>query len=278
MNPENTQFTVLALDAAWTNKQPTGLAVLVGNNENWRCAALAPSYESFLTLAAHQAIDWNGSFRGSEPNIAALLAAATKLADSQSVDLVTIDMPVATCLIEGRREADNAVSKRFGGMNCSTHTPNSVRPGTLGGKLTREFQRHSFRVATTEVLAGTRRCLVEVYPHPALLRLLNVDNRVTYKVAKSRSYWPEQTGAARITLLLERFECILSALNRAIQNIPLQLPKPEDVRCLVHLKKYENALDALISGWVAMQYLSGNAEPFGDSTAAIWVPKAGQND
>jgi predicted RNase H-like nuclease len=42
---------------------------------------------------------------------------------------------------------------------------------------------------------------------------------------------------------------------------------------LSRFKTYEDALDALVSAWVGMKYLEGNATPYGDSTAAIWIPE-----
>ncbi len=266
-------ITVLALDAAWTNKQPTGVALLVGEGHDWQCAALAPSYKSFLDLADGSMVDWNGKFYGSEPDIPALLYAAAKLANTSSVDLVAIDMPVATCPITGRRTSDDAVSKRFGARKCGTHSPSTIRPGSLGESITGDFHKHGFQVATTDVMPGTLGCLVEVYPHPALLRLLKADIRVPYKVSKAGQYWKGTVTHERTRLLLEGFDCILNSLRQHIKNIPLYLPCHSEVLCLAHLKKYEDALDALISGWVAMKYLTGQAESFGDNTAAIWIPK-----
>lgn len=42
---------VLGIDAAWTEKEPAGVALLEGRSEVWRCVAVAPSYDSFLALA-----------------------------------------------------------------------------------------------------------------------------------------------------------------------------------------------------------------------------------
>jgi len=38
------------------------------------------------------------------------------------------------------------------------------------------------------------------------------------------------------------------------------------------MKTYEDRLDAVISAWTGMKFFMGEAEPFGDSDAAIWVP------
>jgi predicted RNase H-like nuclease len=38
------------------------------------------------------------------------------------------------------------------------------------------------------------------------------------------------------------------------------------------LKRYEDAIDALICCWVGTLYAEGNARPMGDDTTAIWCP------
>jgi predicted RNase H-like nuclease len=38
------------------------------------------------------------------------------------------------------------------------------------------------------------------------------------------------------------------------------------------LKRYEDALDALVCGWVGIEYLGGRCTAFGDTAAAIWTP------
>jgi predicted RNase H-like nuclease len=38
------------------------------------------------------------------------------------------------------------------------------------------------------------------------------------------------------------------------------------------LKRYEDSLDILVCAWVGAKYLKGEALPYGDDTAAIWVP------
>lgn len=114
--------------------------------------------------------------------------------------------------------------------------------------------------------------LVEVYPHPALLSLLKCDYRVPYKVAKSLSYWPETTITQRIETLLKKFRVILRALVNAISPVGFYLPSTENVPTLSALKRYEDAIDALVCAWMGIRYLEGSVCPFGDETAAIWCP------
>jgi len=129
-------------------------------------------------------------------------------------------------------------------------------------------------LAHAETPPGVHSALVEVYPHPALLTLLNADYRIPYKVTKSGKLWAGVSPEQRVNNLLDAFERILGGLAQRVGNIPLALPKPQAVPTLSHLKRYEDALDALVCGWVGVEYLQGRARPYGDETAAIWVPTA----
>ena len=88
----NLHQTILAIDAAWTASQPSGVALVQQLGNRWHCIALTPSYRSFIETATGIATDWTVSrFPGSEPDIPRLLEAAERLA-GRSVDLVTLDM------------------------------------------------------------------------------------------------------------------------------------------------------------------------------------------
>ena len=76
------------------------------------------------------------------------MGAAKTLLGGDSVDLVTVDMPVALTTIHKRREADSAVSQKFGSKGCSTHSPSEVRPGEIGRQLTERFKELGYPVAT----------------------------------------------------------------------------------------------------------------------------------
>lgn len=121
---------------------------------------------------------------------------------------------------------------------------------------------------------GRTPALLEVYPHPALLRLLDAHYRLPYKVANRRKYWPDATPADRLARVLQRLDAILAALRRAIDDVPLDVPSLADIASAASLKAIEDALDALICGWVGIRYLAGRCRAYGDDTAAIWIPTA----
>ena len=264
---------VLGIDAAWSVKQPSGVAMVGRRSSRWECLAVAPSYLTFHQAARGCEINWQQSKLDVDPPDAnRLIAAASLMADGDAI-VVAVDMPISTVEIADRRAADRKISQQFGAQGCSTHSPNAKHPGKLGANLSKDFHEAGFALATEAVLAGTYpRHLIEVYPHLALLKLVNRDFRVPYKVSKSSKYWKGKPIRERIELLIKEFHCILNGLSKHIDGIQLTIPNPENVNSLSSLKRYEDALDALVCCWVGCQYLEGKARSFGDDAAAIWCP------
>ena len=265
---------ILALDAAWTETEPSGVALLAGRNRKWKCLCVAPSYEAFYACACGGRVDWGQpKFGGCSPDVGELLKAARAIAGAD-VNLVAIDMPLATVPFSRRRAADDAISRAFGGRGCSAHSPNAIRPGPLGARLMAELRKAGYPLATVE---GTMRATgntIEVYPHPALLALLGVSCRFPYKAQKSSRYWPDVSLRGRIKELLRQFGAIRSALENHLGKTGVPLPPAHEVSTLSTLKRYEDGLDALVSAWVGTQFLAGDATAYGDSTAAVWIPRS----
>lgn len=268
--------TILGIDAAWTATEPSGVALVRNSGSTWECLAVAPSYQSFLESAAGTPIDWSARPIAGLPDPPALLKAARRVA-GVDVDVVTIDMPVSTVPFAGRRTADDEVSRKFGNRGCSTHTSNPERPGPLGAQLSAAFRDLGYSIATRATPVGTPKCLVEIYPHPALLALLGRPRRVPYKVSKSGKYWPGAVVHDRIKNLLSEYEAMAGALREEFGDLPVVLPPAKSVPTLSHLKRHEDTLDALIACWVGKLYYTGDATALGDAHAAIWVPSASLN-
>lgn len=263
---------VLGIDAAWTPHEPSGVALVAKRTGRWRLLCVAPSYASFLDHAEGVPVDWTaGRFQGDNPDIGKLLPAAAKIA-GKDVDVVSVDMPVSTVPFSGRRVADNAISRAFGGRGCSAHSPNAERPGRLGHNLMSQLDAAGYPLSTAVDYPGTEHRTVEVYPHPALLALLGRDYRVPYKVSKSRTYWHSEDLPTRIVHLINVFREIEAALNSMFGDTGLRIPSSAAVDQLSKLKRHEDAIDGLLCAWIATKYIEGAATPYGDNTAAIWVP------
>jgi predicted RNase H-like nuclease len=266
--------SILALDPAWTPTEPSGVALVRQVKDRWRCVALAPSYEQFVALAKGNPVDWVTTPTAGRPDVDALMGAARTLLDGENVDLVTIDMPVALTAFSKRREADSAVSQKFGSKGCSTHSPSEVRPGELGRELSDRFKELGYPVATVETPVGSTFVLAEIYPHPALLHLLDKDFRFKYKIGRASEYWPDKSPADRRRRIVKNWRKILDQLSLTINKIDLPLPAKTDLENYpsTSLKRFEDALDALVGAWVGIKYLEGDCSAYGDESAAIWIP------
>jgi len=49
---------ILGIDAAWTEGEPTGVALIQGEGSSWSTAAVAPSYEAFVALSQGVPVNW----------------------------------------------------------------------------------------------------------------------------------------------------------------------------------------------------------------------------
>ena len=255
---------VLGIDAAWTAARPSGVALAVETATGWRLVAAEASYDGFIECAAGRPPTTRPT--GATPDVPALLAAATRLA-GQAPALVAVDMPLAHTPITCRRTADDAVSRAYGGRSCGTHSPSAARPGALADTLRHDFAAAGYPLLTEAI---TPLGLVEVYPHPALVEWMQAPARLPYKVAKTRTYWPDLDRAARSARLIETWADIDAALDRRVAGVTDRLRAASALPA----KAREDLLDAIICCAVAIDALDGRAIPFGDADAAIWIPAA----
>jgi len=267
---------VLGIDAAWTLTQPSGVALAVETAQGWRLNALAPSYQRFHAYANRQICAENrlasGTHPGgSQPDASALLTSCLKSC-GRTPDLIAIDMPLSEQPIEGRRWADNAVSKAYGSRQCGTHTPNERRPGLISRDLRKSFEIAGYPLQTIAISPPS---LIEVYPHPALVELTKAERRLPYKAMRVRTYWPALTPKERREKLYAQWHSIITLLDREVGGVTHALQELPATASRIQMKSYEDMLDAVVCAWVAICALNGQATPFGDQQSAIWIPTAG---
>jgi predicted RNase H-like nuclease len=248
---------VLGIDAAWTEKGTSGVALMSVESDDKQIIAANSSYSDFAP-------------NGAENTAQRLLRAAATIGGA-AVDVVAIDMPIARYGITGRREADNTIARTFARYGASTHSPSEARPGYFGRNLYLDFVREGYEIATDRQAQGSR-AIIEVFPLAALVRLMHAATRPTYKVVKAKKYWPELTVTQSIEALLDQWRSIAIGLAAEISYTGIDIPDACSVKSRASLKPYEDKLDAIVCAWVGACYLEGRAEPFGDANAAIWVP------
>ncbi|MBK5571390.1 DUF429 domain-containing protein [Ensifer sp. SSB1] len=257
---------VLGIDAAWTEREPSGVALITDDGTGWRLLEVAASYSEFLCDRTE--LSRILRHRGSMPDAGALISAGAAKAGA-GIDLVAVDMPLATVPITGRRLSDNLISSEYGARHASTHTPSSARPGKISDELREGFGRMGFPLATT---ALGNRSLIEVYPHPALIELAVAERRLPYKISKIRKYWPDEKPDMRRQYLFEVWKGIVTLLDSRIRGVEALLPPPSIAAVGHEMKAYEDKLDAVVCAWVGACALDNRALAYGDQSSAIWVP------
>ena len=264
--------SVLGIDAAWTETQPSGVALAEETERGWRLKAVASSYARFEALAG--LAPEPPAQRGMKPDVDALLATCRHLTGREP-DLIAVDMPLSRLPITGRRNSDNLVSSFYGAKKCGTHSPSEQRPGPVSDGLRSALEERGYVLWTRPAGPSLDRpepALIEVYPHPALIELTNADERLRYKIGKISRYWPGLAPPLRREELFAVWARIVAALERHVEGVEAGLPELDRNASGLALKAYEDALDAVVCAWVAICVLQGRAQAFGDEVSAVWVP------
>ena len=253
---------VLGIDAAWTAKNASGYALIGKSGGAWRLRAAAPDLCAFARKCR---------LDGAGPGMDGAIACAKNLL-GRLPDLIAVDMPLSKQQITGRRASDIGVSRRFGAAKCATHSPSAERPGKVSGAFRAACEKAGYAlVVSTGALPALS--LAEVYPHPAVLRLMRADERVPYKTGKTKIYWPLASCDERLARVTRSLGAIVDALESHIAGVArAAAPLFAAAENFAGLKPAEDMIDAIVCAWIGTTILAGEAEPIGDADSAIWIP------
>lgn len=267
---------ILGIDAAWTAHHPAGVALVkIPVRGQPQLVRAARSYHEFCQNAADAKIDWTAKVHGSAPNIAELLAACKKFTGAIP-NVIALDIPIGPQPIAGRRTADRMVTKTYIARRAGTHSPTAQRPGPISRMLFEQLAHHGFEWLNADAAQRQNKnahAFIEVYPHPAIIELLGLDQRLKYKVSKLQKYWPELDRAQRRTAVVKNLNRLRRALNRQIAGVTAILPAAPSLESISQLKGYEDALDAVVCAWIGCEFWAGRCVAYGDAKSAIWLPK-----
>lgn len=267
---------VLGVDAAWTYKNPSGIALVKwSKSDKCQLVALARSYDEFLVVDGATRINWFKKVSGSRPDMGKLLNHACSIGGGK-MSVVALDIPLSPSPITGRRVADNEVSRVYGGLGAGTHSPTAETPGELSSYLFRSLVNLGFTWAGEDGVKHLSNggIFLETYPHPAIIEMLNLNYRLPYKISRVKRYWPELPSSERRALLINNVDTLQNGLASNIKSLSGILSDVESLNQYPRwvLTDYENVLDALVCAWVGCLYLAGNATVYGDPVSAIWLP------
>lgn len=222
----------VGVDIAWTNNNPTGIAVLEADQNS-------ASLISLDTVETdEEIIEYIERFVGEEDAV------------------VTIDAPLKVPNETGRRPAEEVVGKLFSKYDAGAHPANRnrlsqwtdrVRGEDIVEKLEAEGFVHDPYLEKNE----SCRKVIEVYPHPSMVALFDLEKILKYKNKSGRDY----------EFLYEEFEKYQDHL-KSLANKKPALETPEIIEKEVEgiigqsLKAYEDKLDAIFCAYIGYYYWS----------------------
>ncbi|QQG39501.1 MAG: DUF429 domain-containing protein [Candidatus Aenigmatarchaeota archaeon] len=219
----------VGIDLAWSPKNGSGLAVMRSDG-TLQASAVLYSNEEVVEYVHAQVQQKNA--------------------------LVAIDAPLVVPNEEGRRVAEAIVGNLFRKYNAGAHPSNRKRLGQWGGRprgevITELLGKKGFVHDPFLRQHEESRKVFEVYPHPSMVVLFNLETVIPYKAKPKRSY--ESRWNAFV-----QYQKHMQSLGKANPPAVLGDIVTKDVRAMKGnaLKSYEDALDAIFCAYIAYYYWS----------------------
>ncbi len=245
----NTRF--IGLDLAWSPRNNSAAVVIEANSA---VAAWCKHAERL----------------GDDPEVLAFLRKAA----GDGPALIAIDAPLIVPNAEGARPVDRHITRLFGRYGAGCYPAYRNRPGgcTRGERIVAGLSEADFVQDPHIGFRQAVRSVFEVYPHPAILSLFELDRTLKYKARPKRSLISRRSELTRLRDLLtglrERRPAMLMPATVTHRHI--------DTLRGVAFKRYEDLLDATICAYIAyyVWYWGPESyEVYGDmSTGYILVP------
>jgi predicted RNase H-like nuclease len=226
-----TQTSYIGLDLAWSERNATGAATLRGGPAG---ATLIGQPELLYDLDA-------------------IVAYVTAQAGAGPA-IVAVDAPLWVPNHAGRRRAEAELSAAFRAYQAGAHPANrslltrGMNGGVRGEQLVERLRAHGFQPAD-RIAAGTPgRLITEVYPHPAMVAIFNLERTLKYKAK------PQRLRSER----LAAWECYQGGVRSLAAADP---PLHGDLGLLAAdvagmngaaLNRYEDRIDALFCAYIAL--------------------------
>lgn len=218
----------IGLDLAWSPRNPSGAAVVVGD-------------------AAGGTLRETAILGGDSEIVAYVLRHAPP-----GPALVAVDAPLRVPNEHGRRPAEAELGRVFGRYEAGAYPANRrllAREGRVRGEtLVAALGAHGFAEAPAIEASQPARQITEVYPHAAMIGLFGLSRTLKYKARPHRA--PEERVAA--------WRCYQQHLAHLHQADPplrgLADLLAQDVAALrgQALKHYEDRIDAVLCAYIAL--------------------------
>ena len=190
------------------------------------------------------------------------------LQETTDLSGVAIDAPLIINNIAGQRCCEREIGVTYSSRNASCHPANTtLYPNADSVNISNKLSRLGFAH-----LNGNR-WQIECYPHPALIEIFGLDERLKYKKGRVQDKKLGQIELGRLIGLLSSSPII--KLNAG--DVVSQYTDPVNIASLKGqaLKSNEDALDAIICLYIAALHACGGmGREFGNTNDGyIWVPQ-----
>lgn len=245
--PQPTRAWVVGLDLAWGERNGDGV-----------CLLKAEGTHAWVVESAHVFGD------------AALLAWLEARVPRDAPALLCLDAPVVCPNVAGSRPVDRLAQRMFARFHAGPHPANQARCGRVLRVVELLRARLGCEVGWELRGEGTR-LLIEVFPHPALVRMLGLPRIVRYKRKPGRSAEFCRGEFARLQNLLRGWLADACPELGDLSALAALLSAPLD-------KPAEDRLDALVCalvGYWHWRHAGRRSEVLGDpETGFILLPAA----
>jgi predicted RNase H-like nuclease len=148
---------IAGLDLAWGERRPDGICLMEATRRHARITHVG------LSHGDRPLLDWLDTTIGSRAG------------------LLAVDAPLVCVNETGARPVDGLTHVHFGRYKCGCHPTNSIRQ-VRPLWLAREFAARGYALDWRLPVGRQRpRLAFEVYPHPAIVRLCGLSERIPYK-------------------------------------------------------------------------------------------------
>jgi len=183
---------------------------------------------------------------------------------------IAVDAPLIINNMTGQRECEKALSKVYAGRRAGCHASNqTLYPNAASVRLS----EHLFTKGFIHLgVSQQKNWQIEIYPHPAIIEIFNLKQRLLYKKGKVADKKQGQIELAELINSLSQSTQLKLTLC-AEANAFLSATNISSKKGL-SLKQNEDALDSIICAYIGALYATQvNSSIFGDDTNGyIYVP------
>lgn len=219
----------IGVDLAWSEKNPTGVATIeYEDGEGSITSAKTVETDEEITEYVKENV-------------------------KKEKGLVLVDAPLKVPNETGRRPAEDLTGKLFREYNAGAYPANRKRLSKWTGRvrgedITEKLEEQGFQHDPDIDKNQECRKIIEVYPHPSMVTLFDLDEILKYKNKPKRDYdflWKE----------FKRYQENLKNLEEPPLHDPENiLGKEVEGTKGKELKNYEDILDAVFSAYIGLYY------------------------